>query len=281
MNHHDSMIIIQRYAPAPAGSAQPANSSSSCLLVESLLNHFFVNLTYLTFSCGEANHEPFPRGHGCWVMASSPWPYGHPTASSPWLYQPRTSGRWRSFTSSWEAIVTQATDFFFRLKFSKTTWGFTDSKKKSSTWLKNMMTWDRWDIPSAGGFFWGSQSWGAEPGLPGDGTLEDTWARKWLGKLWKTMENPRKFGDSISFLFRQMSNQILSLTSFKWQEMLYDYPGEIGNDQQGDIIKNLRKLNTTVWISWKRLIFLTMKNAHSHPCINNCLSTELCSPVQG
>jgi hypothetical protein len=78
-----------------------------------------------------------------------------------------------------------------------------------------MMTWDRWDIPSAGGFFWGSQSWGAEPGLPGDGTLEDTWARKWLGKLWKTMENPRKFGDSISFLFRQMSNQILSLTSFK------------------------------------------------------------------
>lgn len=113
MNHHDSMIIIQRYAPAPAGSAQPANSSSSCLLVESLLNHFFVNLTYLTFSCGEANHEPFPRGHGCWVMASSPWPYGHPTASSPWLYQPRTSGRWRSFTSSWEAIVTQATDFFF------------------------------------------------------------------------------------------------------------------------------------------------------------------------
>ena len=135
--------------------------------------------------------------------------------------------------------------------------------------------------PFSWGIFLGSQSWGAEPGLPVDGTLEDTWARKWLGKLWKTMENPRKFGDSISFLFRQMSNQILSLTSFKWQEMLYDYPGEIGNDQQGDIIKNLRKLNTTVWISWKRLIFLTMKNAHSHPCINNCLSTELCSPVQG
>ena len=116
------------------------------------------------------------------------------TASSPWR-QPRTSGRWRSFTSSWEAIVTQATDFFFRLKFSKTTWGFTDSKKIQyctvHDWKIHMMTWDRWDIPSAGGNS-GSQSWGAEPGLPGDGTLEDTWARKWSGKLWKTMENHGK-----------------------------------------------------------------------------------------
>ena len=55
------------------------------ITVESLLNHCWitwVNLTYLTFSCGEANNEPFPRrllghgyshGHYCFIpMAATP-----------------------------------------------------------------------------------------------------------------------------------------------------------------------------------------------------------------
>ena len=49
----------------------------------------------------------------------------------------------------------------------------------------------------------GSQSWGAEPGLPGDGTLEDTWARlNGRENLWKTQENPRKTQGNLEIPWR-------------------------------------------------------------------------------